>query len=420
MECLHTLAEQSEPGPGVTRVFASPEHAAAIRLIGAWMHDAGMEWHVDAVANVVGRYPAADPDAPVLIMGSHQDSVREGGAFDGAMGVILPIVCVQELHRNNVRLPFSIEIVAFSDEEGVRYETTLLGSKALAGTFDPAVLDKADADGIKMRDALIAFGCDPEGIAAIARDRSKVIGYLEAHIEQGPVLERRELPVGIVTSIVHGRRIRVNISGAAGHAGTVPMGARFDALCASSECVLAVERIAREMGHGFVGTVGILEAFPGAINVIPGQASFTMDLRSSTGEGLKALCGEVEEAIEGIAAARGVRISMQEIYRNNGCDMSPKLVETLRAAIERHDIEPHLLPSGAGHDAVAMHELCDVGMLFVRCAGGVSHNPAESVESDDLGVAAGVLLEAIRTMARHHGGERVQDMTANVDKVRLR
>lgn len=404
MHRLQTLAEFSEPGPGVTRIFASPEHKAAVSAIGGWMAEAGMQWRLDDIANIVGHYPGTSEQAPTLILGSHQDTVREGGKFDGAMGVILPLICVDWLHQQGQRLPFAIDVVAFGDEEGVRYGTTLLGSKALAGTFDMAVLETSDADGITMRQALKEFGCQPDNIPNLRRHRQNVIGYIECHIEQGPMLEAWERPVGVVTSIVHGIRLGVTIQGSVGHAGTVPMKARSDALCAAAECTLAVERLAQEAGNDAVSTVGMLEVKPGSINVIPGEVNFSIDMRAPTAGLLKDLQAETARTIEAISAARGVNFAIEEFYNSKGCSMAPGLTQVLEQAMSRKGIEPIRLPSGAGHDAMAMHDLCDVAMMFVRCAGGISHSPYESVTADDLGAAAATLLDALTILARQYDG----------------
>ncbi|CAN0221725.1 unnamed protein product, partial [Phaeothamnion confervicola] len=274
-----TLAQFSEDLPKVTRVFLSPQHRAAGEKILGWMREAGMSAEFDALGNVVGRYDGEAPGAPALLSGSHMDSVRNAGRYDGIFGILCPIECVRRLHAAGRRLPFAIEVVAFGDEEGVRFGATLLGSHALSGTFDPAWLDKKDAAGITMRDALVAFGGDPDAIPGLKRDPAKTLAFVEVHIEQGPVLLSEGLPLGVVTAIAGGSRHTVDVTGLAGHAGTVPMGMRRDALAGAAEMVLAAERIAAGM-PGTVATVGRIEAKPGAINVIPGDARFTLDARA--------------------------------------------------------------------------------------------------------------------------------------------
>ncbi len=267
-----------EPGR-ITRTYLTPQHREAGEHILGWMRDAGMEAAFDALGNVVGRYTARDAGAPVLLTGSHMDSVVDAGRYDGLFGVLSPIACVKALHAQGKRLPYTFEVVAFGDEEGVRFGVSMIGSRALAGRFDFSALDRPDANGITMRDALVAFGGDPAAIATLKRDR--IAAYVESHIEQGPVLLNEGLAVGVVTSIAGGSRVRARVEGLAGHAGTVPMPGRQDALAAASEMVLAIERHCAERAESLVGTVGKLAVVGGgAINVIPGAVEFTVDVRS--------------------------------------------------------------------------------------------------------------------------------------------
>jgi len=389
------LARFSEPGPGVTRRFATPEHRLAADRVMRWMADAGMKPEMDAVGNVVGRYPGAEPGAPALLLGSHIDTVREGGRYDGMLGVITPIVCVQALADAGERLPFAVEVVAFGDEEGVRYQTTLLGSRALAGTFDMSVLSRQDEDGVSLEQALRELGCEPRAIPGLARRREDLLGYVELHIEQGPVLEAEGLPVGIVTGIAGGVRLNITISGEAGHAGTVPMGRRLDALTGAAEAVLAVERLCQGR-DGLVGTVGKLAVKPGATNVIPGEVSFSADIRAPEDAERDRAVFDVNNTIRDIAGRRGLRVNIQETYRAGGCQCAPGLMEQLEAAVAGEGIQPYQLPSGAGHDAMAMQAVTEVAMLFVRCHRGISHNPAEAISGADAGVGARVLLRFLR------------------------
>ena len=299
------LAAFTEDPPRLTRTYLTPMHRRAGDTIAGWMREAGMTAGYDALGNVVGRYEAATPGAPTLMTGSHMDSVRDAGRYDGLFGILTAIACVRDLNARGKRLPFAFEIVAFGDEEGVRFGVTLTGSKSMGGSFDPRWLDAKDADGVTLREALVAFGGDPDGWPALDRRGKGVFAYVESHIEQGPVLLDEGLPVGVVTAIAGGYRVRVSVTGLAGHAGTVPMGARRDALAAASEMVLAVERIAREAParDAVVATVGKLEAKPGAINVIPQDVDFTIDVRSGDDAARKRAMASIRVAFDAIAAA---------------------------------------------------------------------------------------------------------------------
>jgi hydantoinase/carbamoylase family amidase len=388
-DLLATISE--EPGR-LTRSYLTPQHREAGELIAGWMRDAGMEARFDALGNVVGRYAADDPDAVVLLVGSHMDSVVNAGRYDGLFGILSPIACVADLHRRGVRLPYTLDVVAFGDEEGVRFGVSMIGSRALAGRFDPAMLERRDADGVTLREALHAFGGDPEGIPALARTR--IAAYVETHIEQGPVLLDEGLPVGIVTSIAGGTRLRVRVQGQAGHAGTTPMTRRCDALAAAAEMVLAVEAHCAQRADTLVGTVGKL-AIPGggAINVIPGEVEFTVDLRSGDDAKRIEALGAVEAACRAVARRRGVDMTWEPFFELRAAPCDPRLQAQLAASVAAHGIGPRFLPSGAGHDAMEFAPVAPIGMLFVRCgAGGISHNPAETLAAEDAEVATSVLL----------------------------
>jgi allantoate deiminase len=389
------LARHSEQPDGLTRVFLSPEQRAADDLVLGWMREAGMEARLDAIGNCVGRYEATEPGRPCLMLGSHLDTVRDAGKYDGMLGAVTAIECVAELHAAGTRLPFAIEVVGFADEEGVRFGATLLGSRAVAGTFDPAALDAVDADGVSMRDAMTAFGLAPARIADAARRRQDVLAYAELHIEQGPVLESLGLPVGVVTAINGGNRVSIEIVGTAGHAGTVPMHLRRDALAAASECVLAIERLAGSAAD-VVATVGRLVVSPGAVNVIPGNVRFTLDVRAPTDDARHGSRTAMEAECRAIAQRRGVAIAMTPMWdaRTSACDAD--LQQQFAAAVEAEGLRAHRLPSGAGHDGMALIDIAAIGMLFVRCKAGVSHNPAEAVDVADVDAGARVLLRFIR------------------------
>jgi allantoate deiminase len=385
------LAEASEGGPGVTRLVCSPEQALAYEFIRGWMEAAGMTTRIDDVGNLIGRYEGEKPGLPALMTGSHQDTVRQGGRYDGMLGFLVPISAVGALNRAGVRLPFAIEILIFADEEGVRYSTSLFASQAIAGTFDMKVLEQVDENGISLRQALTDFGCNPDNIPQIRRQKHEALGFFEVHIEQGPVLEARDLPVGVVTAIAGADRLNLTVTGMAGHAGTVPMKQRHDALAAAAEMVLEVERVVG--GHpGMVGTVGRLETLPGAINVIPGEVRFTIDLRGPEDTRRRALRAELLAALAAIAEKRGVSLSHTLIYEMPATPCSASMIAQVEAAVRSVGVEPLHLYSGAGHDTMAMADLTQVGMLFVRCDRGISHHPAESITAEDADVAARVWL----------------------------
>jgi allantoate deiminase len=398
MARLDALARFSSEKDALTRLYLTPEHKAAALQVQAWMGEAGMAARIDAVGNVVGRYEGREPGLPALLLGSHIDTVRNAGKYDGNFGVIAAIEAVAELNRAGERLPFAIEVLAFGDEEGVRFPVTLTGSRAVAGTLDPAALDAEDAERVSVREALQQFGCDPFHIPEIPRRKQDVAGYVELHIEQGPVLEAEGLPVGVVTAINGASRFTVDVQGVAGHAGTVPMNLRKDALAAAAEMILAVERAGIDTAD-LVATVGRIEALPGAVNVIPSGARFTIDIRSPDDAVRQDAIARLERKFRDIADRRGAGVTLARSYDEPAAVCAPWLVEQLAAAVARAGIRPLRLPSGAGHDGLAMVSLCGIGMLFVRCKGGISHNPAEAITAEDAGVAVAVLVDFLRHLA---------------------
>ena len=313
---INELGAISETREHLARIFLTPEHRIAADLILRWMREAGMSAHLDAIGNVCGRYEGERPGAPCLMLGSHYDTVRDAGKWDGPLGVITAIACVAELNRRGKRLPFAIEVVGFADEEGVRFASTLLGSRAVAGTFDESVLSGCDEAGISMRDALKNFGLDPDHIGAAARARRELLAYLELHIEQGPVLEAKHLPVGVVTAIAGATRMAARLVGMAGHAGTVPMALRRDALVGAAECITAIAEFCRTDENGLVGTVGYIHAMPGATNVIPGQVSFTIDIRAPTDMHRKRAVADIVRQIEAIARRRDLALQLDVTHEN--------------------------------------------------------------------------------------------------------
>ena len=358
------------------------------------MREAGMEAKLDAIGNAQARYEGARAGLPCLMMGSHLDTVRDAGKYDGMLGVVTAIECVHALNAAGKRLPFAIEIVGFGDEEGVRFGTTLLGSRAVAGIFDESALRAKDASGKSMREALVEFGLDPNRISALARKKQDVVAYAELHIEQGPVLEAEGLAVGVVTAINGFSRLRVTLRGVAGHAGTVPMKLRRDALAAAAECVLAVERIAK--GHSeVVGTVGRIEAKPGAINVIPGEVGFTVDVRAPQDELRTRSVASIRAEIQNVCRKREVRSEIETLQEFGSTACSPWLMEQMENAVKRQGLAVRRLPSGAGHDGMALKAITDICMLFVRCKGGISHSPLESITEADAAAGAKVLFNFI-------------------------
>jgi len=392
---INQLGTISETAEHLARIFLSPEHRVAADLIMSWMKDAGMAAHLDAIGNVCGRYEGDRPGLPCLMLGSHYDTVRDAGKWDGPLGVITAIACVAELNRRSVRLPFAIEVVGFADEEGVRFASTLLGSRAIADTFDQSVFDARDANGLSMREAMVQFGLDPGGIGAAARKRGELHAYVELHIEQGPVLEQQNLPVGVVTAISGATRLAATLTGMAGHAGTVPMALRRDALAGAAECIVTVEQFCKADGAGLVGTVGVVNAMPGATNVIPGRVAFTLDIRAPDDQHRKQAVAEIVQRIEAIAGRRELSLQIDVTHENRTVPCAPWLKSQMAKAVAAEGYGAFELPSGAGHDGMAMIDIADVAMLFVRCRGGISHNPAEHVEHADADAGARVLLRFI-------------------------
>jgi allantoate deiminase len=396
LERCESLAQHSELPGGLTRVFLSPQARAASDKVLAWMRDAGMQAKLDAIGNAVGRYEGNRPGLACLMLGSHLDTVRDAGKYDGMLGVISAIECVRALHEARKRLPFAIEVLGFGDEEGVRFGTTLLGSRAVAGIFDEQALAAMDSSGRTMAHALREFGLDPKGIPTLARKKGEVLAYAELHIEQGPVLEAEGLAVGVVTAINGFSRLRVTLRGAAGHAGTVPMNLRRDALAGAAECALAVERVA--VGHPeLVGTVGRFEAKPGAINVIPGEVMFTVDVRAPQDPLREQAVAAVRAEIEQVCRRRKLKSEIEDLQHFGVTACAPRLISQMERAVASQGFPVRRLPSGAGHDGMALGAITDICMLFVRCKGGISHNPLESITEEDAAAGAKVFFEFIQS-----------------------
>jgi len=401
---INRLGAISESPDNLTRIFLSPEHRAAADLIMAWMGEAGMHAHLDAIGNVCGRYEGVRPGLPCLMLGSHYDTVRDAGKWDGPLGLVTAISCVADLHRRGRRMPFAIEVTGFADEEGVRFASTLLGSRAVAGTFNESVLGTKDGAGISLREALVRFGLDPDHIGAAARIRGELLAYIELHIEQGPVLEAKNLPVGVVTAIAGATRLAARLTGMAGHAGTVPMALRRDALAGAAECIAGIEELCRTDAGGLVGTVGYIHATPGATNVIPGQAHFTIDLRAPTDIHRKRAVTDIVRRIEAIAKRRDLALQLDVTHENRTVPCAPWLKAQVAEAAAAEGYPVFELPSGAGHDGMAMVDIADIAMIFVRCRGGVSHHPDEHVEVADADAGARVLLRLIENFRPREAG----------------
>jgi allantoate deiminase len=391
---IDELAAISESPEGLARLVFTPEHARAAEQIMGWMTGAGMSARMDGIGNVIGRYEGVAPGLPCLMLGSHFDTVRDAGKWDGPLGIVTAIECVADLARRDVRLPFAVEVVGFSDEEGVRFSSTLLGSRALAGTFDEQVLEARDGGGIPMREAMEAFGLAPAALVDCARAPRDILAYVELHIEQGPVLEAEDLPVGVVTAISGANRFAIVLEGMAGHAGTVPMALRRDALAGAAECIAAIESDC-QAHPGLVGTVGQIAAEPGATNVIPGRVRFTLDLRAADDGARTTAAARITNVLEDIAARRGLNLKIARTHDNATAHCAPWLRAQLGAAVTAGGMRVVELPSGAGHDGMAMAAIADIGMLFVRCRGGISHHPREHVAMADIAAGAGVLLRFI-------------------------
>jgi allantoate deiminase len=396
------------------RAYLTPGFARTQAAIGAWMVEAGMSVRLDAAANLIGRYEGVVPGAPALIIGSHIDSVRDAGRYDGPLGVMLGIECVAALAAAGRRLPFAVEVIAFGDEEGSRFPASMLTSRAVAGVLPADALEAVDADGVSVADALVDYharhpsegwglpvgedcvthGETPAfaGVTGAGREPGSVLAYLEAHIEQGPALEAAGLAVGVVTGIAAQLRYRVVFEGVAGHAGTTSMALRRDALAAAAEAVLAVERVAADGPGDLVATVGRMEVAPGAPNVVPGRVEMTLDIRALDPAVRDAAAHAIVRAIETIGARRGVGVVVERTQDLAASPCDPTLIGLLAEAMVAAGHPDTRLASGAGHDAMVMAALCPTAMLFIRCERGISHNPAERVEAADVDVALTVML----------------------------
>ena len=389
---LDELAAISAEPDRLVRLFLTPEHRRAADLVAQWMREVGLDVFEDAIGNVRGR--VGKP--PYLILGSHIDTVIDAGRYDGPLGVVAPILAVDTLQRTNSSPALGIELVAFGDEEGSRFPSTLPSSAAMAGHFDPKHWDLKDLSGTTCADALRAYGKDPAKIDDAAVPPGEAAAFIEVHIEQGPVLEAADQPLGVVTAIVGQTRLQATVTGEAGHAGTVPMNLRRDAFAGAAEMTLAAEAIARDFaGDAMVATVGRIEARPGAANIIAGVARFTLDLRSASDASRNAAIERFERDARAIAERRRLGLAIDPIHRIATTPCDPAMQDQLAAAATAVGTKPVRLPSGAGHDGLMMSKLCPIGMLFVRCKGGVSHNPTEYASPHDMGIAIAALIRFV-------------------------
>ena len=383
------LATNSDAGYAergeLTVTYLTDAHRACAQRLAHWMRaDCGFdEAEIDAVGNVIGIYHGTDPKAKRLLTGSHYDTVRNGGKYDGRLGIFVPMACVRELHRQGRRLPYGFEVIGFAEEEGQRYKAVFLGSGALTGHFDPRWLEQKDADGVTMREAMDHAGLCPDDIPKLKRDVSRYLGFVEVHIEQGPVLNQLDLPLGVVTSINGSVRYLGEIAGMASHAGTTPMDQRRDAATAAAELVLYVEKRAAA-APDLVGTVGMLQVPSGSMNVVPGRCSFSLDIRATTNAVRDACADDVRAELGRICERRGLHFALEETLRAAAAPSAPAWQQRWEKAVAALGLPVFKMPSGAGHDAMKLHEVMPQAMLFMRgLNAGISHNPLEAITNDD-------------------------------------
>ena len=393
-EWLDKAASCSLPGKGVSRLFLTKEHKRLLGYLRPLMEHCGLESEMDDAGNLVARKPALH-SPKTLYLGSHQDTVPCGGCYDGILGVLVALLAVYELRE--VELPFNIEVIAFGDEEGTRFNSTLLGSTAVAGCFDPNILDCTDISGMSLAEALRRFGLNPDNIPQLTRNKEEAIGYVEVHIEQGPILENHGLPVGLVSAITGIERHMIKITGASGHAGTVPMHLRKDALVAAGNYISWLDTYSKTT-KDLVGVVGKLDIYPNSVNVIPGIAELTLELRSPHGDTRRQARKELQKVTAKLVA-QGFLVESELVYSLEEVICDQELTGRLESALVKEGIPPLTLFSGAGHDGLAMAHLCPVAMLFVRCRDGLSHHPDESIEIDDALTAKDILKRFIKDLA---------------------
>ena len=393
MQRCEVLAAVSESCDYIERTYLSDSHNRANAIVEGWLAEAKTEHWQDAVGNVWGRLPGLNADAKTLIVGSHLDTIVDAGKYDGILGVLMAVELLCLLRSQGIVLPFNLDVVGFCDEEGVRFGATLLGSHAIANRWKDDWLNLTDVDGVSIAEAMASFGLDSTKVSDAAIPPENLVGYLEVHIEQGPVLDRANLPVGVVTAIAGARRFNFVIEGEPGHAGTVPMGMRKDALVGAALCIQEVEKVASL--YDVVATVGDINCYPGAVNVIPGNVQFSLDIRSARDKTRDAAFAWLTERFDSILHSRDLALTWQEIHTASSVSCSSKWQRALEQSIANCDLEALSLPSGAGHDAMAMEDVTPLGMLFVRCKDGISHHPSESIMVQDVEVAMEVLMNAV-------------------------
>lgn len=396
MQYADRLGTFSAMQDGLLRAYLTPEHKRAHQQIEQWMQEAGLKTWEDSVGNQWGRKVSANPTMPTLLIGSHSDTVANAGKYDGNLGVLLAIEAMSQL--SGVTLPFNVDIVAFADEEGTRFNTTLIGSSSVAGCFQQDWLAVTDSDGISMAQAMTHFGLDPTLAGKDQYLREQVLAYLEVHIEQGPVLEDLDLPVGVVTGIAGAKRYQFKLKGMAGHAGTVPSNLRRDAMCGTAEMVSTIEQFA--IDNKIVATVGRCDVFPAAVNVIAGEVHFTVDIRSQCQATLERCCKTLLKMLTNIASKRQLTLTHEKLYQAEAVLCDDGLQQKWGEVVEQHTQKaPCFLSSGAGHDAMVMTNITEIGMLFVRCEKGISHNPREQVIESDVAISLDCLIDMIKKLA---------------------
>jgi allantoate deiminase len=401
MRRAEELGRISDEPDKLTRVYGSPAMRRANDLVAGWMREAGLTVRQDAIGNLIGHYPGSAPGAKSFLLGSHLDTVRDAGKFDGPLGVLIAMACVQRLHAANICLPFGVRVMAFADEEGTRFHTSYLGSRVVAGTFDGREFKRVDADGISLEEAIMRFGGDPAGLYGAKVERDQLLGYAEVHIEQGPVLEKQSRAIGVVSSIIGQTRAQVHVTGRAGHAGTTPMALRQDALLAAAQFILMVEFITRD-DPDLLATVGQVRVLPGASNVIPGEVILSVDVRHPRDDRRQSAGDRLKAAAHQLAAKWRVTADWEMVQETNSIPCARELSDLLLQSAREHQGLTTELPSGAGHDAAAMAAITPVAMLFVRCQGGVSHHPDESVAVEDVRVAISVMNDFLQLVAKNH------------------
>ncbi len=394
---LDELGRISEDAHCLTRQYGSDAMRRANNLVGSWMKQAGMDVRVDAIGNLIGTSAVPSTGGSsrkTLLLGSHLDTVKNAGKYDGPLGVVLAIAAVEQCKDKS--LPFDISVIGFADEEGVRFQSTYLGSRAVAGSFDEKDLQRTDANGVTLANAIKHFGGDPNKLSECRFDRTKLLGYFEVHIEQGPVLEQKNQAVGPVTAIAGQTRAKIKFEGKAGHAGTTPMSMRRDALCGAAGFIQMVESCAR-YNAGLVATIGQIVCEPNVSNVIPAIAHLTLDVRHRDDKIRLRACDELQAAAKKVAALRNLAMSWQVVQETTSVPCSTEFSIRLHQAILKHQSDVTDLPSGAGHDAAVMSKICPIAMLFVRCKDGLSHHPDESITVEDVRVALAVLTDFIHS-----------------------